>query len=85
MTGKCPVTQRVVGLLLTHKEHAVEMVESIIKETDLNPCAGQTTKDLGTSGLFDLSRVCFLFLDYVTALFLHSFTDSCFDLKRWCV
>ena len=40
-----------------HKEYVVEMVESIIKETDLDPCAEQTTKDLGALGLFDLSRV----------------------------
>ena len=33
------------------------MVKSIIKEADLDTCAEQTTKDLGVSGLFDLSRV----------------------------
>ena len=40
-----------------HKEHVLEMVESIIKETDLDPCAEQMTEDLGALGLFDLSRV----------------------------
>ena len=42
-----------------HKEHAVEMIESIIKETDLDPCVEQLTKDLGAPGLFDLAKVCF--------------------------
>nr|POF23756.1 hypothetical protein CFP56_13693 [Quercus suber] len=32
------------------------MIESIIKETDLDPCAKQTVEDLGTLGLFDLSK-----------------------------
>ena len=41
-----------------YKGYAIEMVESIIKEKDLNPCAKQETEDLGASGLFDLSRVC---------------------------
>ena len=48
-----------VRRLLMHKEHAVEMVESIIKETDLDPCAEQLTEDLRVLGLFDLARVCF--------------------------
>ena len=41
-----------------HKGYAVEMVESIIEEMDLDPCAEQETEDLGASGLFDLSRLC---------------------------
>ncbi|KAK9992780.1 hypothetical protein SO802_022483 [Lithocarpus litseifolius] len=36
--------------------YAIEMVESIIKETDVDPCAEQETEDLGASGLFDPSR-----------------------------
>uniref|UniRef100_A0A7N2MS89 glycerophosphodiester phosphodiesterase n=1 Tax=Quercus lobata TaxID=97700 RepID=A0A7N2MS89_QUELO len=42
--------------LLTYKEHAVEMVKPIIKDTDLDPYVKQTTEELGASGLFDLSR-----------------------------
>jgi len=38
------------------------MIESIIKETDLDPCAEQLTEDLGASGLFDLARVCFSYI-----------------------
>ena len=39
MMGKGLVTQGDVCRLLTHKDHAVEMVDLIIKETDLDPCA----------------------------------------------
>ena len=37
MTVTSPVTQGTIRRLLTHKEHTVEMVESIIKDTDLDP------------------------------------------------
>ena len=58
-----------------HKGYAVEMVESIIKEMDLDPCAKQETKDLGLSGLFDLSRVCsFTRLFYSV---VYSLADGC--------
>ena len=51
------------------------MVESIIKETDLDPCAEQEMEDLGASGLFDLSRVCsFPRLFYFV---IYSFADDC--------
>lgn len=43
MTVMSLITQGTIRHLLTHKEHAVEMVVSIIKETDLDPCAKQTT------------------------------------------
>lgn len=58
MTGKGHVLLGTVRRLLTYKEHTIEMVVSIIKEMDLDPCANQTTKDLGASGLLDFSRVC---------------------------
>ena len=57
------------------------MVESIIKETNLDPCVEQTTEDLGASGLFDLSRVRFSLTLFYS--FVHSFANSCLDLKRW--
>ena len=66
MTATGPITQGTVCRLLTHKEHAVKMVESIIKDADLYPCAEQTTEGSGALGLFDLYRVClFLFLFFV--------------------
>ena len=46
-TATGPITQGTIHHLLTHKEYAIEMVKSIIKETDLDPCAKQTIKDLG--------------------------------------
>ena len=57
MTMSGPVTQG-THCLLTHKGYTVEMVESIIKQTNMDPCAEQETKDLGALGLFDLFRVC---------------------------
>ena len=75
MTKTSPVTPGTICRLLTHKEHAVEMIESIIEDTDLDPCAEQLTEDLGVSGLFDLARVCF---SYILLYFMFvSFADNC--------
>ena len=49
------VTQGSDCRLLTHKEYAVEMIESIIKDTDVDPYAKHMTEELGVSGLFDLA------------------------------
>lgn len=38
MTRKGPIILGAVRRLLTHKDHAVKMVDSIIKETDLDSC-----------------------------------------------
>lgn len=57
MTGKGSIVPSAIRRMLTHKDYVVEMVDSIIKETDLDPCTNQTTEDLGASGLFNLSRV----------------------------
>ena len=45
--------------LLTHKDYVVEEVESLIKQTDLDPCAQLETEDLGASAFFDIAWVCF--------------------------
>lgn len=58
MMGKGPVILGAVRKLLTHKDYIVEMVDSIVKETNLDPCADQTTEDLGVYGFYDLSKVC---------------------------
>lgn len=71
MTGKGPVIFDPVHRLVTHKDYAVEMFNSIIKETNLDPCGEHSSEDLGASCLFNLSRVffhCRLYLVY----FLHS-------------
>ena len=56
MMRKGLILQGTVRKLLTHKEHVIEMVDSIIKETGLDPYFDQTMEELGASGLFDLSR-----------------------------
>uniref|UniRef100_A0A7N2LUF8 Uncharacterized protein n=1 Tax=Quercus lobata TaxID=97700 RepID=A0A7N2LUF8_QUELO len=55
MTATSPVTQG-TRCLFTHKGYAIKLVESIIKEMNLDPCTEQETVDLGVSSLFDLSR-----------------------------
>lgn len=59
MTGKRPIISDPVRELVTHKDYAIKMVNSIIKETDLDPCGELSSEDLGAFDLFDLSRVCF--------------------------
>lgn len=56
ITSLSPVTEGAHRLLM-HKGYTVEMVESIIKQTDVEPCAEQETEDLGASDFFDLSKV----------------------------
>ena len=69
MTVMSPIT------FFTHKGYAIKMVESIIKETNMDPCAEQKMEDLGVSGLFYLSRVCYFpRLIYCVVYFL---ADGC--------
>ena len=56
MMRKGLILQGTIRKLLTHKEHVVEMVDSIIKETGLDPYSDQTMEELEASDLFDLSR-----------------------------
>ena len=51
------------------------MVETIIKETDVDPCAKQETENLGASGLFYLSRVCYSPRQFY--FIVYSSTDGC--------
>lgn len=80
MMGEGPISLGAVHRLLTHKEYVVKMVDSIIKETDFDPCADQTTEDLGASGLFDLSRVCYVLICYFS-ICIYIFTNGCLDLR----
>lgn len=59
------------------------MIESIIKDTDLDPCAEKMMEKLGASGLFDLSRVHTFFK--FSFGFVHSLAGSCLALRRKCV
>ena len=44
-----PFTQGPDHHLLTHKDYAVKVVKSIIKDKDMDPCAKQATEELGES------------------------------------
>ena len=57
MTMSSPVTQDPKRHLLIYKDYALEMIESIIKDKDVDPCAEQATIELGALGLFYLTRV----------------------------
>lgn len=46
--------------LLTHKDYTIKGVESLVKLTDIDPCAQLGTKDLEASSLFDLTQVILL-------------------------
>ena len=52
-----PISQGPDRHLLTHKDYTVEMIESIIKDKDMDPYAEQMTEELGALGLFYLARV----------------------------
>lgn len=59
MTVSGTVAPNPVHHLLTHKDYAVEVAESILKEEKIELCDDQSTDEIGSSGLFDLSRVYF--------------------------
>ncbi|KAL0010241.1 hypothetical protein SO802_005349 [Lithocarpus litseifolius] len=56
MTSQGPVAPSTIPLLLRHKQHAIEMVQSIIKDADLDKCSEHETKSLGEVGLFNLRK-----------------------------
>ena len=64
MTSSGPVHEG-PSCLLTHKAYAVGEVGSFVKPTDLDPCDLVGTEDLGASALFDITRVCLLFISSV--------------------
>jgi len=57
MTMPDLVTQESECRLLTHKDYAIELLKSIIKDKDTDPCVGQVIGELGDSSLYDLARV----------------------------
>ena len=59
MTSSGPVIEG-PHCLLTHKDYAIEEVESFIKPLDIDTCAYLGMEDLGASALFDLTRVSLL-------------------------
>ena len=59
MTTLGLITQEPNRHLLTHKDYAIEMMDSIINDKDVDSCVEQATEELGASGLFNLARVRF--------------------------
>nr|POE53187.1 hypothetical protein CFP56_13596 [Quercus suber] len=61
MTAKGPIILGSVQRLVTHKDYVIEMVSSIIKETNMDMCMDMcgehTIEDLGAFDLFDLLRL----------------------------
>ena len=64
--------------LLTNKDYAVKEVKTLIKPTDVDPCAELRAEELGESALFDLTRVSLL-----PWLILSCLTIPFF--RPWCV
>lgn len=58
MMGKSLVVFGPIQRLVTHKDYAVEMINSIIKGANLDACGEHTLKDLGAFSFYDLLRVC---------------------------
>lgn len=59
MTTSGPITQDPDRRLLTHKDYAIKVIKSIIRDKDMDPCAEEMIEELGASGLFYLARVRF--------------------------
>ena len=73
------VTQGPNYCLFTHKDYAVKMVESIIKDKDVDPYAKEMTEELGASGLFDGCSFLSFFLSFFSYLLLNM-ADDCSTL-----
>nr|POE54674.1 hypothetical protein CFP56_25034 [Quercus suber] len=56
VTSQGPVTLPTITLLVRNKQHAVETIQSIIKDEDLDECSKHETEFLGEYGLFVLMR-----------------------------
>ena len=82
MTRKGPVALDPIQRLITHKDYVVEMVITIIKETDLDPCGGHILEDWGASGFYDLSNVWSHHLYSTLIILLILTTMLCF--RHWC-
>ena len=57
MTAQGPVTSGPIQRLVSHKKYVIEMVHSIIKDTNMNEYGKHGTRDLEESSLFDLVKV----------------------------
>ena len=57
MIAQGPISSNPIQRLVSHKENAEEMVNSIIKDMDMDECVNHVTEELGVSGLFNLVGV----------------------------
>ena len=62
----------------------MKVIESIIKDKDVNPYAEQTMKEFGASGLLDLARACF-FLPFFLYSFMLNKLTMVLSYRRWSV
>ena len=72
MTSSSLIAREPNPYLLTNKDYVVGVVESIIRDKDVDPCAEQGTEELEASGLFDLVQVLFCPHFFFIHLFLLS-------------
>ena len=75
MTMSGLVTQDPERRFLTHKDYALEMMETIIRDKVIALCAEETMEELGALGIFYLARVRF-FLCFFIYSFLCLIVDS---------
>ena len=75
MTMSGLVTQDPERRFLTHKDYALEMMETIIRDKVVALCAEETMEELGALGIFYLARVRF-FLCFSIYSFLCLIVDS---------
>ena len=80
MTATGPVTQGTVHRLLMHKEHAVEMVESIIKDADLDPVLSKRQRSRGRQVFLTFLGCVFFFF-----FFFCSLDNGCLVFRPWCI
>ena len=76
MSTHGPIVSSPVQRLVNHKAYVVEMVNSIIKDTDLDECSEDATEDLGVSSRFNLAKV-----NYVRFTFLFSFLFAYYNCR----
>ena len=69
--------------LLTNKDYAVKEVKTLIKPTDVDPCAELRAEELGESALFDLTRVSLL--PWLILSFFFFLLTTIPFFRPWCV
>lgn len=85
MMGKGLIVPGSVQWLVNHKDYAVKMVNSIIKDMNLDPCGKHSSGDLGILVFMTCHRYAFVSF---SVCFNHHFCiltlTAIFAFKRWC-